>query len=110
MGSDGNPVASDTYDLGSQDPTAAGDFTFECVTSQTQTCRLEQAASYFLVLNGSTTWSEGAQFADATNSGNETNTPSGAGWSIADEAYFKPGNSWLGEGFTLMFKVTAETR
>ena len=112
VGSDGNPAASDTYDLGSQDPTAAGDFIFDCVTSQTQTCRLEQGTTYYMVLEGTTTWSEGAQKVDTTESGNETNTPSAAGWSIAYPSKWKhytTGN-WLDEAHTVMFKVTAETR
>ena len=109
MGSDGNPVTSDIYNLGSHDPTAAGDFIFNCVTSQTQTCRLEQGTTYYMVFEGTTSWSEGIQIPDNTTSGSETNTPSGAGWSIADDAKFKLSN-WQNEGYTLMVKVTAETR
>ena len=112
VGSDGNPVESDTYDLGSHDPTAAGDFIFDCVTSQTQTCRLEQGTTYYMVLEGTTTWSEGTQKVDTTGSGNETNTPIGAGWSIAYPSkwkHYSTGN-WLDESHTVLFKVTAETR
>ena len=110
MGTDDKPVTSDTYNLGTQDPVAAGDFTFNCAASQTQTCRLAQGTTYFLALNGSTTWSEWAQFTGATNSGNETNTPSGAGRSIAYPSKWKSGNNWQDEDHTVMIKVTAETR
>ncbi len=63
-----------------------------------------------MVLEGTTTWSEGAQKVDTTESGNETNTPSGAGWSIAYPSKWKSGNNWQDEDHTVMFKVTAETR
>ncbi len=110
VGSDGNPATADIYDLGSQDPAAAGDFIYKCDKSQTQTCRLEQGTTYYMVFESTSSWATGIHIFDTTDSGSETNTPSGAGWSIADEAFFKPGNSWLGEGSTLMIKVTAETR
>ena len=108
--SDGNPVASDTYNLGSYDPTAAGDHIFDCVKSQTQTCRLEQGTTYYMVFEGTTSWSQGIQVPDNTTSGSETNTPSDAGWSIADRAKFRSNNVWQNESVTFMVKVTAETR
>ena len=111
VGSDGNPAASHTYHLGSQDPTAAGDFTFNCVKSQTQTCRLARQTTYFVVIEGSTLWSVGAQRVTMTASGNQTNTPANAGWSIADAAKYLLNNAWKDEnGITVMLKVTAETR
>ena len=110
VGSDGNPAASDTYNLGSHDPTAAGDFIYNCATSQTQTCRLEQGTTYYMVFESNSYWSTGIHKLSGTQSGNETNTPSNAGWSIAYPAKYKSGNNWTDEGQTFMFKVTAETR
>ena len=110
VGSDGNPAASDTYNLGSHDPAAAGDFIYNCVKSQTQTCRLEQGTTYYMVLESTSFWSTGLHILDSTTSGSETNVPSAAGWSIADLAKYRSNNVWQDEGFTVMFKVTAETR
>ena len=110
VGSDGNPAASDTYNLGSHDPAAAGDFIYNCVKSQTQTCRLEQGTTYYIVLESTSFWSTGLHILDSTTSGSETNVPSAAGWSIADLAKYRSNNVWQDEGFTVMFKVTAETR
>ena len=46
-----------------------------------------------------------------SNSGNQTNTPSNAGWTIADDAKYRngQGGSWLGEGAVKLMKVSWAT-
>ena len=107
--SGGNPAASATYTLsGDANPRTAGDYTYTC----SGTCRLDKDTTYFLVLLGtSPSYSQGYFAADATLSGSETNTPSDAGWSIANRAKYKRTNQdWADEtgDFSFMFQVVAD--
>ena len=106
--SGGNPAASATYTLsGSSTPTTAGDYAYTC----SGTCNLEKDTTYFLVLSGtSPNHSTGFYKWDTTESANETNTPSNAGWSIANRAKYKySSNAWTNEqdAVSVMFKVVA---
>ena len=105
--SGGNPATSATYTLsGSSTPTTAGDYAYTC----SGTCSLNKETTYFLVLSGtSPNHSTGFYKWDTTVSANETNTPSNAGWSIANQAKKKSGNTWTDETsvFSGMFEVVA---
>ena len=105
--SGGNPAASATYTLsGNTTQTTAGDYAYTC----SGTCSLDKDTTYFLVLSGtSTSHSIGYYSWDTTASASETNTPSNAGWSIANRAKYKSGNTWNDEAtlFSGMFQVIA---
>ena len=63
-----------------------GDYTYAC----SGTCSLDADTTYFLVVSGTSAgYSVGYHQLDVTVSDSETNTPSDAGWSIADRAKFK---------------------
>ena len=106
----GNPAASATHTLSGDNPTTAGDHTFTCATSQTQTCILSKDTTWFLVLSGtSASYSDGYYVWQMTDSDSQTNTPSTAGWTIADSAKYQRNNAWKDEsGFSGLFKVLAE--
>ena len=106
----GNPAASATHTLSGDNPTTAGDHTFTCATSQTQTCILSKDTTWFLVLSGtSASYSDGYYVWQMTDSNTQTNTPSTAGWTIADTAKYQRNNAWKDEsGFSGLFKVIAE--
>ena len=108
--SSGNPAASATYTLnGSSTPTTAGDYAYTC----SGTCNLDKDTTYFLVLSGTgASHSIGFYSWDTTESASETNTPSNAGWSIANRAKRKSGNTWSDEAtvFSGMFEVVAIKR
>ena len=106
--SGGNPADSATYTLnGSSAPATAGDYTYTC----SGTCSLDKDKTYFLVLSStSPSYSVGYYRVDATGSANETNTPSDAGWEIANRAKYKSDNTWTDEPGTaasIMFEVIA---
>ena len=105
--SSGNPTASATYTLsGSNTPTTAGDYVYTC----SGTCSLDKETTYFLVLSGtSPNHSTGFYSWDTTVSASQTNTPSDAGWSIANLAKYKSGNTWNDQAtsFSGMFEVVA---
>ena len=109
--SGGFPTASATYTLsGNTTPTTAGDYTYNC----SGICTLDKETTYFLVLSGtSIAYSIGYYRANSTLSDSETNTPSNAGWSIANRAKYKYGNNdWADESidFSLMFEVVATAK
>ena len=106
----GNPAGSATHTLSGDNPTAAGEHSFTFATSQTQTCLLSKDATYFLALSGtSASYSDGYYVWEMTDSNTQTNTPSNAGWSIADAAKYQRNNAWKDEsGFSGLFKVIAE--
>ena len=107
----GSPAAEATYTLsGNTTPTTAGDYVYTC----SGTCSLGKETTYFLMLSGtSPAYSVGAFWADSTLSDSETNTPSNAGWSIANQAKYKRTNSaWQDEtsNASVMFQVIANKR
>ena len=100
----GNPAAQATHTLTGTSPTAAGDVTYTCSGS----CVLKANTTYFLVISATVS----AYQIQLTDSGDETNTPSDAGWSIADVTKNKVNNDpWgnypVNSALALMFKVTA---
>ena len=114
----GNPAASATYTLSGDRPTAAGNHAYTCAGA----CQLSGNTTYFLVLSmGSASSSAGADSGagiassadsyvwNVTDSDDETNSPSAAGWSIANVAKYQRNVTWTDEadGATGMFKVTA---
>ena len=108
--SGGNPAADATYTLsGNTTPVTAGDYTYTC----SGTCSLDKETTYFLVLSGtSPSLSSGHYQADGTNSDSETNTPSDAGWAIANQSKYRNANNnnstWTNEiDFSVMFEVVA---
>ena len=109
--SGGNPAASATYTLtGPNPPLPNAQNTYSCVG----TCSLDAGAEYFLVLSA-TAPSTGDNYyiVETTNSNNETNTPAGAGWSIANVSKYRfDGGNWTDSNSsnTLLFKVAATAR
>ncbi len=108
--SGGNPAAQATHALTGTSPTAAGDVTYTCSGS----CSLDAGTTYFLVLSGTgPTGQANFYYIYLTESNNETNAPTGAGWSIANGAKKKQTSGiWRDYGVgnqneALMFKVTA---
>ena len=105
--SGGNPADSATYTLsGEEAPATAGDYTYTC----SGTCSLDKDKTYFLVLSStSPSYSIGYYRTDSTESDGETNTPSDAGWEIADTAKYKSSNTWTDETrpASIMFEVVA---
>ena len=79
---------------------ALQDYVFSCSSG----CQLTKDTSYSIVF----TPSRGVHWGQDT-SGSQTNTPSDAGWTIADDAKYKSGSSWLGEGAVKLMKVSWET-
>ena len=106
--SSGNPAAQATHTLTGTSPTAVGDVTYNCSGS----CSLDAGTTYYLVLIGTSTNLSSFYNIQRTNSSNETNTPAGAGWSLANGTKKKDGSSnWVdadtGQDYAVMFKVTA---
>ena len=102
------PAASATYTLTGNAPTGGGDYTYTC----SGTCSLDANKTYYLVMS-TTGPSSGYHFyyVTGTNSEDQTNTPSDAGWSIADRVYRKtntvPWTYQSSQDEVFMFKVTA---
>ena len=110
-GSSGNnPAASATHTLSGDAPDSAGEYTYTCSGG----CGLNASTTYFLVLSASTP-STGDNYyrIQETNSDNETNTPSNAGWAIANVSkYSNNGGDWTNNHFStaLKVKVTATAK
>ena len=75
--------------LNISDANAMADYVFSCTGSG---CELESGTTYFIVVKSAreVVWGQ-------NTSGSETNTPSDAGWSIADVAKYKSGSNWAEE-------------
>ena len=106
--SQGNPASTATYTLtGPTSPVANAQNTWSC----SGVCSLDKDTEYFLVLSSDDTSTRDYYYVTtATLSDNETNTPSGAGWSIANAVkYSINGANWIdsGSSYALRFKVTA---
>ncbi len=71
------------------DANAMADYVFSCTGSG---CELDSGTTYFIVVG-----SERGVYWGQNTSGSETNTPSDAGWSIADVAKYKSGSDWPNE-------------
>ena len=103
----GNPDSTALHTLNGSAPTGTGNYTYTCSGS----CSLDAGTDYFLVLSATGT-SGGVHSYEhsSTTSDDQTNTPSGAGWLIADALKSKTNNAaWIVPlgGATLRFKVTA---
>ena len=103
-----NPDSTALHTLNGSAPTGAGNYTYTCSGS----CSLDAGKDYFLVLSATGTTGGELHVYDhsSTTSDDQTNTPSGAGWLIADVQKSKSNNgAWNAPtgGETLMFKVTA---
>ena len=85
--STGSPGTPGTLfrNLGSRSPTGAGNVTWTCSDAGAG-CDLEKETVYHLALEATTTGSSQYYRWNTTSSGNETNTPTGAGWEIANNA------------------------
>ena len=101
--SGGNPNASlATLTTTEVSGRAAKEYVFNCTSG----CQLTKDTSYSIVFTSSrgTHWGQ-------NSSGTETNTPSNAGWTIADDAKYQNGlnGPWLNEGAVKLMKVSWET-
>ena len=76
----GDPAASASHTLSVNNPSGAGDYSFTCTGS----CILDAGTTYFVVMSTTKDYSEGGYLWDTTASTSQTNTPSNAGWTIAD--------------------------
>ena len=81
------------------------DYVFNCSSG----CQLSANTSYFIVLT--LTGARIQHFWGQNTSGSETNTPSNAGWTIANDAKYRDGQNgpWLNEGAVKLMKVSWET-
>ena len=108
--SNGSP-GTNTYTLSGAAPTTAGEYTYTCTKTQSVTCALDANTTYYLSVTGSSLGPAVGYFhADTTASTSETNTPSNAGWSIANAAkvYNQRNDNWAdANGWTGIFKVIA---
>ena len=109
--STGSPGTPGTLfrNLGSRSPTGAGNVTWTCSDAGAG-CDLEKETVYHLALEATTTGSSQFYTWNRTSSGNETNTPTGAGWEIANNASRTVGNDtiWVDTGSSPgQFSVTA---
>ena len=106
----GNPNSTALHTLTGSAPTGAGNYTYTCSGS----CSLDADTDYFLVLSAAIGDSGLNTYEHSTTTSDEqTNTPSGAGWLIADTMKFKGNNAaWADHigGATLRFKVTAKEK
>ena len=77
------------------------DYVFTCSSG----CQLASGTTYHIEVNVSRT--ENIYWGQNT-SGTETNTPTNAGWSIADDAKYQDGQGgdWMSEGAVKLMKVT----
>ena len=107
--SNSNPAASATYTLTGPQHPANGQYTYTCSGS----CSLDADTEYFLVMSATipNTGSVNHYLADYTSSDDQTNTPTNAGWSIADVGKFRSSNAgaWQANasGYAFKLKVTA---
>ena len=106
--SGGSPAGSATYTLSGTSPTGGGDYTYTC----SGTCTLAANTAYYLVMTANTPGSGDSYYGiDRTASNSHTNTPSSAGWSIADVYEFATtgSNFWQNNSssYVHQFKVTA---
>ena len=102
---DGNPAASATHALSVNNPSGAGDYTFTC----TGACILDPSTTYFVFMSTTKSYGESGYLWDTTASTSQTNTPSNAGWTIADAEKSKQGEgNWqTNAGWIGMFRVAA---
>ena len=90
--SNGNPGTTPLATLTGSNPTGAKmkEYVYTCSSG----CQLSGETSYFIVFTpgrtATTYWGQNA-------SGTETNTPSNAGWSLADVAKYRENNVWKDE-------------
>ena len=100
--SGGNPAASPTHTLSGSTPTAAGDHTYTCSGG----CALAANTTYYLVLTGNNTLQRLVNWS-TTDSANQTNAPSGFGWSIADGGKYTSSGNWTATTDVGVFQVAA---
>ncbi len=104
-----SPASAALYTLTGTTPAAGGgDYTFSC----SGTCSLSANTTYYLVMSGTGPSTGHHYYAiDETTSDTETNTPSSAGWSIANvskTSYGGGGWSDNGQSRIHQFSVTAK--
>ena len=106
--SGGNPASTPTHTLTGTSPSGAGNVTYSCHGA----CGLEAGTDYFIVLSATIPGSGDHYYlVDYTTSDNQTNAPSGAGWSISDVAKYEQNDSgnWAdnASSYVHKLKVTA---
>ena len=104
--SGGDPETSQATLTG---PSLSGSILTQYIYTCSSNCQLSAGTSYFIVVvpqsrTKNLNWGQ-------NTSGSETNTPSNAGWTIADDAKYRngQGGSWLGESAVKLMKVSWET-
>ena len=104
--SGGDPETSQATLTG---PSLSGSTLTQYIYTCSSNCQLSTGTSYYIVVvpqsrTKNLNWGQ-------KTSGSETNTPSNAGWTIADDAKYRngQGGSWLGEGAVKLMKVSWET-
>ena len=101
--SDGSPASSAQVTLAGSNPTTAGTYTWTCSGD----CYLLPSTTYFVVAMADAPGTDYYSWS-ATTSNNETNTPSGSGWELADGLRTYLSGVWLNiSSDSLVFKVDA---
>ena len=103
--SGGDPASAALVTLTGSNPATAGEYSYTCSGS----CSLAANTDYFLVLSAPNATNNGSYDWDFTTSNNETNIPSGSGWSLADAGKSKVGTgSWTDDASDSgQFKIVA---
>ena len=103
--SSGNPGSSLATMTATVTDARFDDYVFNCSSG----CQLSANTSYFIVLT--LTGARYSHFWGQNTSGTETNTPTNAGWTIADDAKYQDGQGgdWKSEGAVKLMKVSWKT-
>ena len=108
--SSGSPASTATCALSGSAPDTAGEYAY----TPSATCDLSASTTYFLVLSATGTSGANHYYRwNLTDSNDQTNTPSNAGWTIADNGKSKIDSGNWGNFSTArapMFKVTAAAK
>ena len=103
--SEGNPAPSAQVTLTGSNPTSPGTYTYTCSAGD---CSLSPNATYFLVLSAPSSPHHQRYNVQLTSADDETNTPSGNGWSLANTGkYHYQVWSDHDDGKALLFRIDA---
>ena len=96
--------------LDGSNPTGAGQYTYTCTTTQTNSCDLTASGKYHLVLAAPNATGSNSHYRwENSASGGEVTVPTNNGWSIG-ESFTHSSNTWSDIVQYLKFKVTATAK
>ncbi len=107
-----NPASSARATLTGANPASNTNGTFTCAADPTNTCDLDAGTTYFIRVSAPNATGSGNRYTlKTTSSNNETNTPSGNGWSIVNDGrsgtVLLTTTSWLSLSNVIQMLVTA---